>query len=70
MKAMPYAAYRDLSYKQLSECWKAQSFCQTKEELVRSGRAVSLPKDAPMALRKAAGLAVRAARGQDYGVDL
>ena len=43
---------------------------QTKEELVRSGRAVSLPKDAPMALRKAAGLAVRAARGQDYGVDL
>ena len=33
---------------------------KTKEERVRSGRAVSLPKDAPMALRKAAGLAMRA----------
>lgn len=31
---------------------------------------MSLPKDAPMALRKAAGLVVRAARGQAYGVDL
>ncbi|MCD2514642.1 zincin-like metallopeptidase domain-containing protein [Comamonas endophytica] len=43
---------------------------QAKEDLVRSGRAVSLPKDAPIALRKAAGLDVISGRSQGYDADL
>lgn len=43
---------------------------QTKEDLVRSGQAVSLPKDAPAALRKAAGLDVKPGRSRGYDAGL
>ena len=42
----------------------------SKEDLVRSGQAVSLPKDAPSALRKAAGLDVKPARSRGYDTGL
>lgn len=55
----------EVSWKKLSPALR-----QAKEEAVKAGRRVSLPKDAPAALRKAAGLEVATrSRSRGRGVD-